>query len=111
MKLLNYCIKPLKKWFIPHAAEEIWEQLGHEKTIAYQSWPNFDETLAKEDMITIAVQVNGKLRGSIDCAADTVEKVIIASAKRENRIQEYLKGKTIIKEIYVKGRLVNFVVK
>ncbi|MDP6533499.1 MAG: leucine--tRNA ligase [Candidatus Marinimicrobia bacterium] len=97
--------------FIPHAAEEIWEQFGHEKTIAYQSWPNFDETLAKEDMITIAVQVNGKLRGSIDCAADTVEKVIIASAKEENRIQEYLKGKTIIKEIYVKGRLVNFVVK
>ena len=97
--------------FIPHAAEEIWERMGHKESIAYHSWPESDENLAKEVVMTIAVQVNGKLRGKIECQANTDQKAIIAAAKEENRILVYLAGKSILKEIYVKGRLVNFVVK
>lgn len=97
--------------FIPHAAEEIWERLGHNESIAYHIWPESDENLAKEDLMTIAVQVNGKLRGKIECQVNTDQKDIIAAAKAENRIQIYLTDKSILKEIYVTGRLINFVVK
>ena len=97
--------------FTPHVAEEIWEYLGHKETITYESWPEFDEALSKEDLITIAIQVNGKLRADINMAANSVKDDILSSAKENERIKSYIEGKEIIKEIYVPGRLVNFVIK
>ncbi|MCH7763922.1 MAG: leucine--tRNA ligase [Candidatus Marinimicrobia bacterium] len=97
--------------FIPHVSEEIWEYLGHNESITYESWPEFDEALAKEDLITIAIQVNGKLRANIEVSADSEKKDVLYIAKDNNRIKAYLDGNEIIKEIYVEGRLVNFVVK
>ena len=97
--------------FTPHVAEEIWEYLGHKETITYESWPEFDEALSKEDLITIAIQVNGKLRADINMAANSDKEDILSSAKENKRIKLYIEGKEIIKEIYVPGRLVNFVIK
>jgi leucyl-tRNA synthetase len=67
--------------------------------------------LSKEDLITIAIQVNGKLRADINIAANSVKEDILSSAKENERIKSYIDGKEIIKEIYVPGRLVNFVIK
>jgi len=97
--------------FIPHIAEEFWEIMGHDETITYEPWPEYDETLAKENLISIAVQVNGKLRANIEISADAEKEDILLSAKDNDRIKSYLEGNQIIKEIYVPGRLVNFVIR
>jgi len=97
--------------FIPHIAEELWEIMGHDETITYEPWPEYDETLAKENLISIAVQINGKLRANIEISADAEKEDILLSAKDNDRIKAYLDGKEIIKEIFVPGRLVNFVLK
>ena len=97
--------------FIPHVAEELWEYLGHNETITYAPWPEFDEALSKEDLMTIAIQVNGKLRADIIITADSVKDDVLSAAKENERIKSYIDGKEMIKEIYVPGRLVNFVVK
>ena len=96
--------------FAPHVAEELWERLGHRTSITYAPWPTFDEAKLKRDTVTIAVQVQGKLRGTIEVAADAAEADIIAAAKAEPKVVEFLAGKAIKREIYVKGRLVNLVV-
>jgi leucyl-tRNA synthetase len=97
--------------FAPHMAEELWELTGHKDTISYVSWPSFDEALAKDDLITMAVQVNGKTRATIEVAADISKDDFLAAAKSDERIKKYLEGKNIIKEIYVPGKISNFVVK
>ncbi len=97
--------------FAPHIAEELWEALGHGDTLAYESWPAFDESLIKEDTIEVPVQIMGKLRGRIQVPADGGKDALEAAAKADRRIAELLEGKTIIKTIVVPGRMVNFVVK
>lgn len=96
--------------FAPHVAEELWSRLGHDGTIAYQPWPAHDEAKLKRDTITIAVQVSGKLRGTIEVAADAAEADILAAARAEPKVVEFLAGNPIKREVYVKGRLVNLVV-
>lgn len=97
--------------FIPHTAEEIWQRLGNERSITYESWPDYDVKLAKDDLINIAIQINGKLRANIEVEANADKKDILSKSKENKRIESYLEGKEIIKEIYVTGRLVNYVVK
>ena len=97
--------------FIPHTAEEIWQRLGNENSITYEQWPDYDEELAKENIISIAIQVNGKLRANIEIDANTEEGDVLQLAKENDRIDNYIGGKELIKEIYVPGRLINFVVK
>ncbi len=97
--------------FAPHIAEEIWQRLGHQKTLAYEPWPQYDINLIKEDTIEIPIQVNGKLRGKITISITLSDKEILEQARCEEKILPYLQGKQIIKEIYVPGKLVNFVVK
>jgi len=97
--------------FIPHIAEEIWHRLENNNTIIFESWPDHDESLAKDDLVTIAIQINGKLRGNIEVDTHAGKEEIMEKAKSNERIQAYLKGKDLIKEIYVPGRLVNYVVK
>jgi leucyl-tRNA synthetase len=97
--------------FAPHIAEELWQALGHEKSLAHEPWPEFNPELAKEDTIEVPVQINGKLRGKITVPADTDTAALEAAARAEPRISELLAGKQVVKVIAVPGRLVNFVVK
>jgi len=96
--------------FAPHLAEEIWEKMGHTKTLSYETWPSFDEKLAADDLITMAVQVNGKTRGTFEVAADISKEDFFSLVKNDEKVSKYLQG-TIVKEIYVPGKICNFVVK
>ncbi|MCC6158103.1 MAG: leucine--tRNA ligase [Deltaproteobacteria bacterium] len=97
--------------FSPHISEELFEQLGGEGFASHAPWPTWDESLCERATVTIAVQVNGKLRGTIEAAVDADAASIIAAAKAVANVAEHLAGKTIVKEVAVPGRLVNFVVK
>jgi len=97
--------------FAPHLAEELWQQLGHAQTLAYEPWPEFDEALLKEETIEIPVQINGKLRGRIVIATGADQAAMEAAARADEKIAELLTGKTIAKTILVPGKMVNFVVK
>ena len=97
--------------FAPHIAEELWQALGHTKTLAHEPWPEFDPQLAKEDTIEVAVQINGKVRSKIVVPADADAKQLEAAARADARIAELLAGKQVVKVVVVPGRLVSFVVK
>jgi len=102
---------PLLAPFAPHIAEELWERLGHAGSIFDgANWPAYDATKAAETSVTIAVQVNGKLRGSITVAKGAAEADVVAAARADGNVARYLEGVTERKVIYVKERLVNFVV-
>ncbi len=98
----------------PHIAEEAWARLGHRTLVTDESWPGADEGLAREDVVTLGVQVNGKLRGTLDVAVGTEEAAVRALALKEaesqERIRNALEGKPIRKVIVVKDRVVNIVV-
>ncbi|HIG75401.1 MAG TPA: leucine--tRNA ligase [Bacteroidetes bacterium] len=96
--------------FAPHLAEELWARLGHETSLAYAEWPAYDESVLVEDEVEIAVQVNGKLRGTVTVPADADKSAILDAAKAEPNVQRHTEGKTVRKEIVVPGRLVNLVV-
>ena len=95
----------------PHVCEEMWSILGHDKTIAYESWPVYDEKELEVDTIEIAVQVNGKLRGKILVGVDEEQESALAKAKANPDVAAAIAGKNIVKEIYVKGRICNIVAK
>ena len=95
----------------PHLCEELWELLGHEKTLAYEPWPVFDPALTVDDVVEVPVQIKGKVRARIQVAATASAAELEEAAKAEPRIVEQLEGKTIIKTIVVPGRLVNFVIR
>ena len=95
----------------PHITEELWEAMGHTESIANEAWPEYDETKIIQDEITVGVQVNGKLRGTIIVAPDTDEETIKASAFEEENVKRHIEGKEIVKVIVVKGKIVNIVVK
>ena len=97
--------------FAPHLAEELWQQLGHTKSLAYEPWPTYDEAAIKEDTVEVPVQILGKLRGRVTIAADASEADLEAAAKADPRIAELLEGKQVVKVVVVKGKMVNFVVK
>jgi leucyl-tRNA synthetase len=96
--------------FAPHVAEELWQRLGHTSTIAYEAWPVHDEAKLARDVMVLGIQVAGKLRGQIEVPVDATEATILAAAKADERVAAFLADKPIKREIYVKGRLVNFVV-
>ena len=95
--------------FAPHLAEELWQRLGMDENLSYASWPTHDATLLVEDEVELAVQVLGKVRGKITVAKDANKENILSAAR--DAVASQLAGKTIIKEIVVPGRLVNFVAK
>jgi len=96
--------------FAPHIAEELWSELGQAGSVHVRKWPAWDETLVKEDLITLAVQVNGKVRAEILVEADIDEKAAIEAAKNDDKVAKLLAGKKIKKAIYVPGRLVSLVI-
>lgn len=95
----------------PHVCEEMWQKLGHNDTIAYEPWPVYDEKELVVDTIEIAVQINGKVRGKINIGVDEDQDSAIAKAKANPDVAAAIEGKNIVKEIYVKGRIVNIVAK
>lgn len=95
----------------PHIGEEMWQILGHDDTIAFESWPTYDEEKCKDDSVEIVVQINGKVRDRLVVPADISQEDALAAAKAKEKIAEALNGMTVVKELYVKGKLVNIVVK
>ncbi len=96
--------------FAPHVTSELWDALGGEK-LWQEPWPQADAALMARDTVTIVVQVNGKLRGRIDVAADAPDDEVLAAARAEPKVSAALDGKTPVREVVVPGRLVNFVVR
>ncbi|HEY3822594.1 MAG TPA: leucine--tRNA ligase [Polyangiaceae bacterium] len=96
--------------FAPHLGEELWERLGHRESLAYAPWPEFDPALVKDDVVEIGVQVNGKLRGTVKLAVDADEETAKAAAMAEERIRVHVEGKTLKKLVYVKGKILNYIV-
>ena len=94
--------------FAPHISEELWSELGHEDSVFSQKWPAYDEAYLKDDEVEIAVQINGKARTTITIGADDAKDAVIAKAKEA--LGDKLNG-TVVKEIYVPGRIVNIVQK
>lgn len=97
--------------FAPHMTEELWEQMGFGGTVTDQQWPAYDEAKCKDETVEIVVQLNGKVRAKLSIPAETEAADAIALAKQEEKIQAAIEGVQIVKEIYVKGKLVNLVVK
>lgn len=97
--------------FAPHLAEELWQRLGHTESILQgANWPSFDPAKAAEDTVKIAVQVNGKLRGTVDVPVDTGQVVVEALARSQENVSRHLEGATVRRVIFVPNRLLNFVV-
>ncbi len=95
----------------PHMAEELWQLLGHDATLAYEPWPTFDPAAVREDTVEVPVQIGGKLRARISVPAGAGKDELEQAARADARIAELLEGKTVVKVVVVPGRMVNFVVK
>jgi leucyl-tRNA synthetase len=107
MEQLVLLLSPLA----PHIAEELWQLLGHDTSLAYEPWPTFDPAAVHEDTVEVPVQIKGKLRGRVLVPADATNEMIESAARAEPRIAELLANETIVKIVVVKGRMVNFVTK
>ncbi len=94
----------------PHVCEELWQRFGHAESLAYTPWPAADQRYLQEDTLEIAVQVNGKLRATLVIAADASKDAILAAARGQENVVKHLEGKTMRREIYVPGKIVNLVV-
>ena len=95
----------------PHITEELWNRLGHSKTISYEVWPTFDEAKIQENTVELPIQFNGKLRATIKIAKDLPKEEVEKSVKANERVKSLLEGKNIVKEIYVPNKIYNIVVK
>jgi leucyl-tRNA synthetase len=97
--------------FAPHIAEELWTKLGHKDSLAHEPWPEHDPAKLQQSVIPVVLQVNGKMRGKIDVPADLSEQELEARALGDEGVRKHMEGKTLVKAIVVKNRLVNLVVK
>jgi leucyl-tRNA synthetase len=96
--------------FAPHIADELWQQLGEKDSIHNSNWPLWDEALLVQDSLLIAVQVNGKVRGTVSVPSDATEEQVIAAASKQDKVAEYLAYHEIKKTIYVPKKLISFVI-
>lgn len=97
--------------YAPHLAEELWQILGNDGSLAYTPWPEYDEALTVDDTVEIPVQINGKIKAKIAVSADTDRAALERAAREDEKIVEILSGSNVVKVVVVPGRLVNFVVK
>jgi leucyl-tRNA synthetase len=95
----------------PHLTEELWQKTGREYSIHNQAWPEWDAELAREEEITLVVQVNGRLRDRIIVSASITEDEAKETARESEKVQAHIEGKTVVKEIFVPGKLLNIVVR
>jgi leucyl-tRNA synthetase len=96
--------------FAPHVSEELWRRLGHRECLAYEPWPSWDAALVLEDRVTIAVQVNGKLRATLEMPRDAEQPAAQRAALADERVRKYVDGAELRKVIFVKNKLLNLVV-
>jgi len=96
--------------FAPHIAEELWEAMGHSTTLAYEPWPAYDPALLEDDEVNLVIQVNGKVRATIQVPKDATQDDVVGLAQANVNVAKFLDGKTIRKQIYVAGKIMNFVV-
>jgi len=96
--------------FAPHIAEELWQRLGGEESLAYHAWPKADPQYLRADVLEIPVQVNGKVRGKIQVPAEAGEAEVLRIARADRNVGRHLEGRTVERAIYVRGRILNFVI-
>ncbi len=96
---------------VPHMTEEIWEKMGHKETIAFEPWPVYDESKLKDDVVTVVVQVNGKVRGKMEVASSISKEEMESKAFAIDNVKQYTENKEIVKVITIPKKLVNIVVK
>ncbi len=96
--------------FAPHMCEEIWQKFGGKKTILNEGWPKYDESKLQSSQVKIVVQINGKVRGTIDVATDSLEDVVEKVALKNTDIVKWMENMKITKRIFVKNKIINFVV-
>ena len=97
--------------FAPHISEELWSMLGEKELLSLTAWPKYDEAKCKDSTVEIVIQINGKIRDRLEVSVDASAADVIAIAKQAEKIAPVVEGKTIVKELYVPGKLVNIVVK
>jgi leucyl-tRNA synthetase len=97
--------------FAPHLCEEIWQSLGHEESVFDRAWPAYDGSAVGEALVSLAVQVNGRLRATVDVSPDLPEADVRERALAAENVARYAEGKEIVKVVFVPGRLINVVVK
>jgi leucyl-tRNA synthetase len=107
LEAFTQCLHP----FAPHIAEELWELLGRKDALTRAPWPMFDAELARDLAIELPVQISGKTRGTISVEPGVDQATAEAKAKADPAIQKHLEGKAIVKVIFVKDRILNFIVK
>ena len=95
----------------PHITEEIWQRMGYEGYVHEASWPEYDESKTILDVIELPIQVNGKLRATVEISRDALEDEVFEKAIADDVVEKYLEGKNVVKKIYVKGRIFNIIVK
>ncbi len=110
LKNLELFIRILEP-FAPHLAEELWERIGNKESILKSSWPEYDKVLLQDDSFTLAVQINGKIRATIEAPADIIEEDAKELALADLNVKKWLDGKEIVKVVYVKGKLLSIVIK
>jgi len=96
--------------FAPHICEELWKELGHKKSITLEKWPQYDPKLIKEDFISLVIQVNGRVKGSVEAKADITQAEAEELAISQEKIKNWVEGKEIKKVIFVPGKLINIVI-
>jgi leucyl-tRNA synthetase len=96
--------------FAPHLGEELWQSLGHKKSIFLEKWPEYNPELAKDAVKEVPVQINGKMRCKILVTEDMPEAEIKDLALEDEHVKKWLKGKEVKKFIYVKGKIINLVI-
>jgi len=97
--------------FAPHITEELWHMLGNDTMLSVAPWPAYDESKTKDERITVAIQINGKFRSTVELEADSTDEQMVEAAKNEEKVRKFIEGKEIVKTIVVKGKLVNLIVK
>jgi leucyl-tRNA synthetase len=97
--------------FAPHLAEEIWEKLGNSESVHLQRWPEYDENLIQDELVTVAVQINGKVRGEVIVVPSATEDEVFSEAESNEKIKSYIEAGQIVKRIYIPGKLLSLVVK
>jgi leucyl-tRNA synthetase len=96
--------------FAPHMAEQCWSDLGHETLLCREPWPSYDPALVVEDVLTLPISVGGKLRGTVEVAKNATQEVVHEAAMQLESVRSSLQGKTIVKVVWVAGRMMNFVI-
>ena len=110
IKMVEGFIKVLNP-IAPHITEEIWNKLGHEDTISYEKWPEYDESKIVDDKVNLAVQINGKLRDLIEINMDENQEKVKEIVHKSEKVASYIEDHKIVKEIYVKNKIYNIVIK